>query len=112
MQQNSPHWPLPSRWPLTPGRAMRWGSQETSLSPLAFPVTKALTQNERSLTRREIRSFREGFQEPLDRDGPCQLALHPFLRRDAEPFPERRIAQKRKQAVVDLVLIGAVADQA
>lgn len=49
---------------------MRWGSQETSLSPLAFPVAKALTQNERSLTRREIHSFREGFQEPLDRDGP------------------------------------------
>jgi hypothetical protein len=29
MQQNSPHRPMPARWPLTPGRVLCWGSQET-----------------------------------------------------------------------------------
>jgi len=35
LQQNSPHWPLPAQWPLTPGRVMCWGSQETLLSSLS-----------------------------------------------------------------------------
>ena len=34
----SHHWPLPARWPLTPGRAMCWGSQETLLAVMGRQI--------------------------------------------------------------------------
>ncbi len=37
MRQNSPYWPLRARWPLTPGMAMRCGSQETLLTKAEGP---------------------------------------------------------------------------